>query len=274
VDLAAELATAERAARAAGEVIAGYYARGPIPVETKADRSPVTEADRAANARIVELLRAAYPADAILSEEAPDDPARLARSRVWIVDPLDGTRDFVARTGQFSVHVALAVDGVAVVGAVYQPVTETMYAAAAGGGAWRERAGARTRIRVSSASELGELRVGTSRLNAVSRLGRFLAETGLDARAVPMGASTKHAAMAEGLLDACINLSPGEQEWDTAAPEVVIREAGGVFTDGDGRPFRYNGRDLGHYRGSIASNGACHATLIALLAPHLAEDTR
>ena len=275
MDLGPELAIAERAARAAGEIVAAYYARGPIPVETKADRSPVTEADRAANARIVELLRAAFPDDAILSEEAPDDAARLARRRVWIVDPLDGTRDFVARTGQFAVHVGLAIDGAAVVGAVYQPVPDAMYAAAAGGGAWKTAAGgARTRLRVSAVGELGELRVGTSRLNAAGRLARFLAEAGLAARAVPMGASTKHMAMAEGALEACINLSPGEQEWDTCAPEVVIREAGGAFTDGDGRPFRYYGPDLGHYRGSIASNGACHAMLVALLRPHLAEDTR
>lgn len=274
MDLGHELAIAERAARAAGELVAAYYARGPIPVETKADHSPVTEADRAASARIVELLRAAYPDDWILSEEVPDDPARLHRRRVWIVDPLDGTRDFVARTDQFSVHVGLAIDGIAVVGAVYQPVPAAMYAAAAGGGAWRTAGGERTRLRVSAASALAQVRVGTSRLNATGRLGRFLAETGLADRAVPMGASVKHMAMAEGALDACINLSPGEQEWDTCAPEVVIREAGGAFTDGDGRPFRYNRPDLGHHRGSLASNGACHAALVELLRPHLATDTR
>ena len=274
VDLERELAIAEHAARAAGELVAMYYARGPIPIETKPDRSPVTEADREANARIIEVLRAAFPGDWILSEEVPDDPARLDHRRVWIVDPLDGTRDFVARTGQFSVHVALTVDGAAVVGAVYQPVPAAMYAAAAGGGAWRTRGGERTRLRVSAVREVAALRVGTSRLNATSRLGRFLAQTGLDGRAVPMGASVKHMAITEGALDACINLSPGEQEWDTCAPEVVIREAGGELTDGDGLPFRYNRPDLGHHRGSVASNGACHATLVDLLAPHLGDDTR
>jgi 3'(2'),5'-bisphosphate nucleotidase len=274
VGYAAELAIAGRAAREAGELVAAYYERGPIAVETKADRSPVTEADRAASARIVAVLRAAFPGDWVLSEEEADDPARLGRSRVWIVDPLDGTRDFVARTGHFSVHVGLAVDGAAVVGAVYQPVTGALYAAAAGGGAWRTRGGERTPLRVSSEAAPAALRIGTTRLNATSRLARFLAEAGLAERAVPLGASVKHMAMAEGALDACINLSPGEQEWDTCAPEVVIREAGGAFTDGDGRPFRYNRPDLGHHRGSIASNGACHAALVELLRPHLAEDTR
>ena len=269
-----ELAIAERAARAAGEVVAAHYARGPIAVETKADRSPVTEADRAASAAIAGVLREAFPGDWILSEEDADDLARLERRRVWIVDPLDGTRDFIARTGQFSVHVALAEDGVAVVGAVYQPVPDAMYAAAAGGGAWRTRGGERVRLAVSQTRDLGALRIGTSRLNATSRLGQFLAAAGLDGRAVPMGASVKHMALAEGALDACVNLSPGEHEWDTCAPEVVIREAGGMFTDGDGRPFRYNRPDLGHHRGSLASNGACHDALLARLRPHLAADTR
>lgn len=269
-----ELAIAERAARAGGELVAAYYARGPIAVETKPDRSPVTEADRAAGAAIAGVLREAFPGDWILGEEDTDDLARLDRRRVWIVDPLDGTRDFIARTGQFSVHVGLAVDGIAVVGAVYQPVTDAMYAAAAGAGAWRTRGGERVRIAVSRTREPGELRTGTSRLNATSRLGQFLAAAGLDGRAVAMGASVKHMALAEGGLDLCVNLSPGEQEWDTCAPEVVIREAGGAFTDGDGRPFRYNQRDLGHYRGSVASNGACHDAVIELLRPHLTDDTR
>lgn len=269
MQLAPELAIAVAAARAGGEIVAAHYARGAIDVETKADQSPVTAADRAASARIVDVIRAAFPADWILSEELPDDAARLAHRRVWIVDPLDGTRDFIARTGEFSVHVALAVDGEAAVGAVYLPVTETMYAAAAGGGAWRERGGARDPLRVSAAGALSELRVGTSRLNAAGQLGRLLAAAGLDRRAVAMGASTKHMATAEGALDACINLSPGEQEWDTCAPEVILREAGGAFTDGDGRPFRYNQRDLAHHRGSIASNGACHAALVELVRAQL-----
>ena len=267
-----ELAIAERAARAGGEVVAAWYARGPIAVETKADRSPVTEADRAAGAAIAAVLREAFPGDWILSEEEVDDPARLGRRRVWIVDPLDGTRDFIARTDQFSVHVGLAVDGIAVVGAVYQPVSGALYSAAAGGGAWRTRGGARARIAVSGVRELGAIRIGTSRMNPTSRLGRFLAAAELEAQAVPMGASVKHMATAEGALDACVSLSGGEQEWDTCAPEVVIREAGGQLTDGDGRPFRYNQRDLGHRRGSLASNGACHAALLELLRPHLGAD--
>jgi 3'(2'), 5'-bisphosphate nucleotidase len=88
-----------------------------------------------------------------------------------------------------------------------------------------------------------------------------------------MGASVKYNAIARGELDLVINLSPGEMEWDTCAPEVVIREAGGQFTDGDGRPFRYNQRDTAHRRGSLASNGVIHGALLAELRPHFAADT-
>ena len=263
-----ELETAIRAARAAGEIIAGYYARGPVPVDIKADASPVTQADRDADTAIAAVLRAAFPEDAILSEESPDDDARLARSRVWIVDPLDGTRDFVRRTDDFAVHVALAVDGVPVLGAVYLPVTSTLYSAATGGGAWREASCGRERIHVSATAELAAVRIGISRHFLSEQLRACLDTAHITSR-FPVGASVKHMRLAGGDLDAAINLSSHEMEWDTCAPEIVIREAGGAYTDGDGRAFRYNQRDIEHHRGSVASNGACHADLIALVAPYL-----
>ncbi len=263
-----ELETAIRAARAAGEIIAGYYARGSVEVDLKADASPVTQADRDADAAIAAVLRAAFPDDAILSEESPDDDARLAHSRVWIVDPLDGTRDFVGRTDDFAVHVALAVDGVPVVGAVYLPVTATLYSAVAGGGAWREANGVRERLAVSSTTERSALRIGISRHHLAEKLRTCLDTAQITAR-FPVGASVKHMRLSEGELDAVINLSAHEMEWDTCAPEIVIREAGGQYTDGLGRPFRYNQGDIEHHHGSLASNGACHADLVALVAPYL-----
>jgi 3'(2'), 5'-bisphosphate nucleotidase len=263
-----ELQVAEVAARAAGEIIARHYAAGPLAVEHKADDSPVTAADRDANAAILEILQRAFPADAILSEETPDDPTRLAASRVWIVDPLDGTRDFVQRTDDFAVHVGLSVDGEAVVGAVYLPVKGALYAAARGGGAWREQGGVRTPLRVSSTAARADVKIGISRHFLSDKL-RAALDAGAIANRVPIGASVKHMAVSAGELDAVINLSSGELEWDTCAPEVVIREAGGRYTDGDGAPFRYNQPDPTHRRGSIASNGACHDTLIDLVRGYL-----
>ncbi len=238
-------------------------------METKADLSPVTAADRDANATILSALRAAFPDDAILSEESPDDLSRLGARRVWIVDPLDGTRDFVARTGEFCVHIGLSVDGIPVVGAVFVPVAGTLFSAAAGAGAFVERAdGRRTRLRVSTTAGVDSLRVGVSRTNAAQGLKTFLAETGLGARSQSMGASVKLMALARGSLDAVINLDGSEQEWDTCAPEVVVREAGGMFTDIDGGAFAYNQHDVSHRRGSLASNGFCHGALLTLTGPY------
>ena len=269
MDLRAELQVAEQAARAAGELIRAHYERGTIEIETKADSSPVTVADKDANGAILAILQASFPADAILSEETPDDDARLTNHRVWIIDPLDGTKDFINRSGEFSVHVGLAIDGAPAVGAVYQPITRVMASASRGHGAWRVVMGSgdgqRERMHVSATAELPALRVGTSRAYPSAKLMAFLDEHRVASR-VAMGASTKLVAVAAGELDCVINMGSGELEWDTCAPEVIVREAGGAYSDRDGRPFRYNQADPMHHRGSIASNGVCHAAVVAALA--------
>jgi 3'(2'),5'-bisphosphate nucleotidase len=276
VGYARELEIAEQAARAGAAAILSYYRRDDVRVEIKPDNSPVTEADLEANRAILALIRGAFPDDAILSEELPDDRARLDERRVWIIDPLDGTRDFIARTDHFCTHVGLAVDGIAVVGAVLQPVAGLLFSARAGGGAFVQAGGEtapRAPVRVSTEAVPAAMRAGVGRLPASGRLAACLAATGIGARAVAMGASTKYMALARGDLDVVVNLSPGEMEWDTCAPEVVVREAGGAFTDGDGSSFRYNLSDPAHRRGSVASNGVVHAALIERLAPHFVEDT-
>ena len=283
-DFARELAVATEAARRAGDRLMEHYRAGSVAVETKSDSSPVTAADRDANDTILGVLRAAFPDDAVLSEESPDDArTRLARARVWIVDPLDGTRDFVARTDDFCVHVALAVGGVPTVGVVHHVTAGLTYLAVRGQGAHVEAVGdragdiagsvsggARTPLRVSLVAAPAQARVGTSRLNMNQRLRRALEATGLAGRSVARGASVKLMAVARGELDAVVNFSAAEMEWDTCAPEIVIREAGGQVTDLDGAPLLYNQVDLARRRGSLASNGACHEALRLLVEPHFA----
>jgi 3'(2'), 5'-bisphosphate nucleotidase len=264
-----ELAVAKTAAREAGAIIMRHYARPEIEVDTKPDKSPLTAADIEANAAIIRVLGAAFPDDAILTEETPDDRSRLSKRRVWIVDPLDGTRDFVARTGDFCVHIGLAVDSEAVVGVVFQPAVDALAYAIRGGGAFEERAGETHSLRASTLSAAGQIRIGVSRLNLDEGLGKCLAAAGMVDRAVRLGASVKHIALARGELDAVLNLSPSEQEWDTCAPEVIMREAGCTVTNGDGAPFRYNQPDLYRPRGSAASNGHCHKLVLRVMAPCL-----
>jgi 3'(2'), 5'-bisphosphate nucleotidase len=266
-----ELEVAMRAARAAGKLILDHYADPETDLQIKADQSPVTAADQASNASIVAELSAAFPEDALLSEESPDDPIRFQRRRVWIIDPLDGTRDFLAKTGDFCVLIGLCIDNAPVLGVAYQPTRDALYYARKGGGAFLETGGVTHAITTSKRELPSEVRVGISRLNPDEGLGKVLAAAGLAPRAVQMGAAVKHMALARGDLDAVMNLSAAEQEWDTCAPEVILTEAGCTVTDGDGKPFLYNQKDLHRRRGSIASNGRCHNLMIRVMAPCLPE---
>jgi 3'(2'), 5'-bisphosphate nucleotidase len=268
-----ELELARAVAREAGRVILRHYRDPDVRVETKPDQSPVTAADEEANATIVSRLSAAFPDDAILSEESPDDPVRFQRRRVWIVDPLDGTRDFLANTDDFCVLIGLAIEERPVLGVVYHPVKDELYFARKGSGAFLETQAKNAQLATSRRQDPGELRAGISRLNPDEGLGKLLAASGLAPRAVSLGASVKHMALARGDIDAVLNLSPAEQEWDTCAPEVIITEAGGTVTDGDGRPFRYNQKDTARRRGSVASNGVCHPFMLRIIAPALPAPT-
>jgi 3'(2'), 5'-bisphosphate nucleotidase len=262
-----EVALAEQAARRAGEVLLRHYRSPSGPAfETKGDGSPVSQADLEANAVIEATVRQAFPGDAWLSEESADDPTRLAARRVWIVDPLDGTRGFLERNDDFSVHVALAVDGAPVVGVVYHPVSDALYRAVAGQGAFRVRADGVAPVRTSSCGQIGAFRIGISRHLAPPALLDWLAREGLSGRSIRWGASGKYTALAQGDLDAVVTATFGEKEWDSCAPELIVREAGGIVTDGDGRPLAYNQRDVGRPRGIVTSNGPCHQELLARLA--------
>jgi 3'(2'), 5'-bisphosphate nucleotidase len=262
-----ELAVAEQAARRAGEVLLHHYRAASLPTSrSKIDGSPVSQADLDADAAIAAVVRGAFPDDAWLSEESVDDPGRLSARRVWIVDPLDGTRGFLERSDDFSVHIGLAVDGAPVMGVVLQPVSGDLYRAVAGEGAFRVRGQQVTRIQTSKVERFPDFRIGISRHHAPPELVQWLRDHELEARALRSGASGKYLRLAEGDLDAVITVTGGEKEWDSCAPEVIVREAGGSITDGDGVPLRYNQPDPGRPRGVVTSNGVCHRQLLERLA--------
>ena len=267
-ELGPRLEAARDACRRAGAVILAHYHAGDAEPALKQDHSPITRADTEADEAITAILRARFPDDGLLTEESADGPERRQRRFVWVVDPLDGTRDFVARTGEFAVHVGLADAGRPVLGVVYRPVGDILYEAVVGGGAYREQGGARARLQVSPETDLGRFRVGVTRFAPTGNLRRFLDESGLGARARPIGASIKMMAVAEGTIEltACVN--DRENEWDTCAPEVIVREAGGRATDLRGEEFRYNRDDVRHRHGILMSNGTRHGELLATLAPY------
>ncbi len=228
-------------ARAAGDAILAVYGRD-IAVELKADQSPLTEADRAAHAVIRERLADLTPALPLLSEEsAPHELAeRRSWPRYWLVDPLDGTKEFLKRNGEFTVNIAFVEEHRAVLGVVFAPVLDRLYFGAADRGAWRQDAGTAPRaIRVREAA--APVRVIGSRSHAGDELAAYLAALGPH-ELVSMGSSLKICLIAEGAADVYPRLGP-TSEWDTAAAQAILESAGGRMITRAGQPLRYNTKD-------------------------------
>jgi 3'(2'), 5'-bisphosphate nucleotidase len=270
-----ELEVALRLAREAGATILEYY-DVPLHVERKVDAEnftePVTEADRAANELIVSGLRREFPDDGILAEESTDTARRLGKRRVWMIDPLDGTNGFIARDGDFAVQIGLAVEGTGVLGVVYQPLPGVLYWATEDAGAWIERRGfTRERASVSETTELRQMRLAASRSHRSPRLDKVVRALGINEEVQRGSVGVKVGLIIERQCDLYVHLSPRTKQWDTCAPEVILREAGGRFTDLFGAPLRYNAPEVQNRNGIVASNGAAHGRVIEKLAPLLKE---
>lgn len=207
--------------------------------DLKGDSSPVTRADHAANDRILAALRKAFPGDAVLSEESTDSPERLHAQRVWIVDPLDGTKEFLARNGEFSVMIGLAVGGEPVLGVVCLPALGILYGAERGAGAWVQRAGEAIPLRCCPTDPRAVRLVG-SRSHSDPLLTAIQESLGVTDVLSCGSVGVKCARIAEGERDLYVHPVPYLKEWDTCAPEVVVREAGGWISDCFGEPLRYN----------------------------------
>jgi 3'(2'), 5'-bisphosphate nucleotidase len=263
MDLQKALTTAREAALDAARRILEIYDAGPVASERKADGSPVTLADLAANAAIVERLRADFPDCPILTEEEADHLGRLDSEWVWIVDPLDGTKEFLARNGEFTVNIALAHRGVPVLGVVGAPVTDTLYYAAQGAGAWRVNgSGEPERLCVSNRNRREEMVLVVSRSHAGGKITK-LTERYPFAALLAHGSSLKGCLIASGDADVYYRLGP-TNEWDICAMHAVVQEAGGCLTDLHGHPMRYN-QPKTLNAGFVVSNDTVHAHLLDLL---------
>ncbi len=229
-------------ARAAGQAILEVYHQD-FSVEQKDDDSPLTAADLASNRIIVQRLRELDPDVPILSEEGADIPypTRSQWQRYWLIDPLDGTREFVKRNGEFTVNIALIENGRPVAGVVHVPVTGISYLGQSGQGAWKIDPQDRSLpIRVRDRRQ-ATAHVAGSRSHAGDSLRRFLERLG-DHEIVSMGSSLKLCLVAEGTADIYPRLGP-TSEWDTAAAQAVVEAAGGMVTDTQLRPLRYNTKE-------------------------------
>jgi 3'(2'), 5'-bisphosphate nucleotidase len=273
-----ELRVAVNLAREAGAAVLGFYG-GPLHVEHKDEfDEPVTQADRTANALIVRGLREAFPEDGVLAEESVDTDRRLSRERVWMVDPIDGTKGFIAGTGDFAVQIGLAVGGRSVLGVLYAPSTDVLYWAARGGGAWVKRpvadaaGGSRTeRLRVSDVDEPERMRLAESRSHRGPRMDAVVRALGIREEVKSHSVGIKVGLIVERQCDLYIHLSGKTKQWDTCAPEAVLEEAGGRMTDLWGEPLGYNTPDVYNRNGILASNGPAHGAVVARMKKLLAD---
>ncbi|XAG70394.1 3'(2'),5'-bisphosphate nucleotidase CysQ [bacterium 19CA06SA08-2] len=238
----------EPIARAAGDIIMAIYSQ-PFTVEYKGDESPLTAADKGAHEVIVQALAMLTPDIPVLSEESGPEVMGLRHgwSRYWLVDPLDGTKEFVSRNGEFTVNIALIEDGKPLWGLVYAPVLNRLWYGGNGIGAWRVADGKREAIQTLPHQEGAPWRVVGSR-NHLSRetldyLARFGDIERGEIELVSMGSSLKFCIIAEGGAELYPRLAP-TCEWDTAAAQAVLEGAGGSVTRLDGSPLAYNKPDI------------------------------
>lgn len=267
-----ELELSLRLAREAGAAILEFY-RKPMEIEQKDSfNEPVTEADRVANDLIVSSLRREFPDDGILAEESLDTSHRLDKSRVWMIDPLDGTTGFIDGNGDFAVQIGLAENGEAILGVVYQPLTGVMYRAVRGEGCWIERPNFMpARAKVSSQKELHRMRLAASRSHRSPRMDRVVNAFAVKEEVRRGSVGIKVGLICEQQCDLYVHLSPRTKQWDTCAPEIILDEAGGRITDLFGQPLRYNVAEVQNRNGLVASNGVVHDEIVNALAPLLDE---
>ena len=262
-------------ARDAGAILLAHY-RSPFLVEQKVNAlqelEEVTAADREANDLIVRTLLTEFPDDGILAEESKDTERRLEKERVWLIDPMDGTKNFIQRDGDFAVQIGLALHGEVVAGVVYQPVRDVLYRAARGSGSWIEPADKPAeRMHVSARTDPHAMVLASSRSHRSPRMEKVVNRFGFKKEMRRGSVGVKIGLITEQEADIYLHLSPGTKQWDTCAPQIILEEAGGELTDLFGQPLRYNGVRIDNRNGIVATNGAAHEMVIENLKPLLEE---
>ena len=242
-----ELEIAIEAAKKAGNIAMEYY-RGSYNIREKSPNNPVTTADLRANHQIREIICHAFPDDGWLSEETDDSPDRLAKSRVWVIDPIDGTDEFIAGIPEFAISIALVVEGTPLIGVLHNPATAELFYAYTGGGAFCNG----KPIRCSPCRTLKQASMLVSQTE--HRNGLLAGLIPLVAEVQYIGSVTyKLARLAAGTGDLYITVRP-KNEWDFCAGDLILREAGGVVWDKTGQTIRYNKKRVRQLTGLFAGN--------------------
>ena len=228
-----ELNLAVRAAKEAGAIIMEYY-KADYEIHDKGYHNPVTTADHAADSLLKEMLTESCPDYGWLSEETVDSPDRLSKERVWVVDPLDGTKEFIKKLPEFCVSIALTENGIPVVGVIYNPFSDEMFYAQKNKGAFLNG----EQIKISNTEDIQDASIIVSRSEYSKNLwnnykNNFSSIKSVGSIAYKLGLS------ASGMYDICATVAP-KNEWDICAGDCVVREAGGVMRTIDGKNINYN----------------------------------
>jgi 3'(2'), 5'-bisphosphate nucleotidase len=253
-----ELDIAIKAANEAGKAILEIY-QGDYETSTKSDDSPITDADLKSNEIIKEIL--SQTKHQILSEEDKDDLSRLSKETIWIVDPLDGTSDFIDKTGEFTVMISLIKNKKPILGVIGWPTEKTLFVAQKGRGAFRFSNEKWSKISVTKISEIPKCRTVGSRHHLSDREKLFIKKLGIE-DFTSIGSSLKVGKISSGEAEAYITTTNKMKEWDSAASYCIISEAGGKMTDMSGNDLTYNNEDVYHQNGILVTNGLIHNKIV------------
>lgn len=270
--LSAERALAVRLCVEAGDVALRYRASQALGAYDKPDdMGPVTDADREADALIAQAISAAFPEDGLLTEEG--SLRREGRSgRLWLVDPIDGTREFIAGRDDFSVMIGLCINGEPALGVVYRPVTDALAWGEVGVGAFLERGRggeALTRLKVSACGQLEGAHLMRSRSHPSAAVNALCERVGIQDVTAMGSFGLKCVEVARGAADLYVNLSSKTSLWDSAGPAAIVLAAGGQVTDPDGAAIDYRQPGPQHPRGVLVTNGPLHAQALRAIRPLL-----
>ena len=253
-----ELDLAIKAAIEAGNAILEIY-QSDYETSTKNDDSPITDADLKSNEVIKKIL--SQTEHDILSEEDKDDLSRLSQEMIWIIDPLDGTSDFIDKTGEFTVMIALIRNKKPILGVIGWPTEKTLFVAQKGSGAFRFSNDQWSKISVTKISDIPKCRTVGSRHHLSDKEKSFIKKLGIE-DFTSIGSSLKVGKISSGEAEAYITTTNKMKEWDSAASYCIISEAGGKMTDMSGNDLTYNNEDVYHQNGILVTNGLIHNKIV------------
>ncbi len=252
-------------AKRAGEIVLQYYDEK-VAITWKAPGDPVTVADHAANESIIAGLHRHFPGEAVLSEESSDDMSRLGSDLIWVVDPLDGTKEFIKRNGEFSIMIGMVESSKPALGVVMQPATHFLYSGAPGLGAWLATPGGDKVLRVTNLEQSSQLRMVASRSHFDPRVDRVRQRLGIHEILRSGSVGLKCGLIARGECEVYVHPSSRVNMWDSCGPAAILTAAGGVMTDMRGETLNYSVVDVRHRQGLLASHGRLHDLIVETLA--------